>query len=92
MKSPIEKLFRDNFCRESSRLSPLPACLQTTRCNIPIIPLKTMPRSRAQSNFLQLCCRHAAKTENREIEMGAQFASKHARFDSKRYFRVSLKK
>ena len=27
-----------------------------------------------QSNSSQLCCRYAAKTENSEIEMGAQFA------------------
>ena len=35
---------------------------------------------------IQLCCLHEAKTENSEIEMGAQFASKRARFNSKRKF------
>ena len=80
-----------NFSETTFAASPLsyrpsPCLSSNNRCNIPIIPLKPKPRSRAQSNFPQLCCRHAAKTENSEIEMGAQFASKHAHFDSKRYF------
>ena len=37
-----------------------------------------------QSNSSQLCCRHAAKTENSEYEKRALFASKRARFDSMR--------
>ena len=51
MKSPIENFSEITFAASPLAYRPSPCLSSYNRCNIPIIPLKPKPRSRAQSNF-----------------------------------------
>ena len=88
MKSPIEKLFRDNFCRESSRLSPLSPCLSSNN------PLQhshnTAQTEAAIKSTKQLPPNSAAATRRKpkiaSMRNGDDRFCDHRRCDSKRYF------
>ena len=79
MKSPIKNFPATNLlCLKSSRLHSHFCLTSTTPLSRSGIYRSNQSRDQEhKATSPQLCCRHAAKTENREYEKRAQFACKH---------------
>ena len=89
-----QKLSRDNFCRESSCLSPLP--LLVFKQHVATYPSYRSNRSRDQEHKATSPPNSAAATRRKpkiaSMRNGDDCFCNHRRCDSKRYFRVSPKK